>query len=75
MGLIIAYRIDNQKKIKMKKLLLGLIALMSVQSGWSQDGGSEAFDKKFRFGLRIDPALCWYTPDNQKKFENGGMGL
>lgn len=59
----------------MKKLLLGLVALMSVQSGWSQDGGSDAFDKKFRFGLRIDPALCWYTPDNQKKFENGGMGL
>lgn len=59
----------------MKKLLLGLVALMSVQSGWSQEGGSEGFDKSFRFGLRIDPALCWYTPDNQKKFENGGMGL
>ncbi|MFZ5553741.1 MAG: outer membrane beta-barrel protein [Bacteroidota bacterium] len=59
----------------MKKLLLGLTALLSVQTAFSQDGGSGGFDKKFRFGLRIDPALCWYTPDNQKKFENGGMGV
>ena len=32
-------------------------------------------DKKFRFGLQIDPSINWFSPENTKKYENLGSGI
>jgi hypothetical protein len=54
----------------MKKLLCLLAAVFMITGS-----SSAQEDKGFRFGLRLDPMLSWYKPDNEKKFENLGTGL
>ncbi len=55
----------------MKKALFILLSLLI--------GGKYAFAqdenelKNFRFGLRTGGMLCWYKPDDKKKFESGGV--
>ena len=34
-----------------------------------------AQDKKFHFGLKVEPTFSWYKPDNLKRFENNGVGM
>jgi len=53
-----------------KKITFLFIAALGLQFANAQDD-----DKNFRFGLRIDPSLNWYTVDNDKKFENTGSSL
>ena len=54
----------------MKKILTALTLVLFTGTTFAQDE-----TKGFRFGLRIDPMLSWYKPDNEKKFENLGTGL
>lgn len=53
-----------------KKIAFLFIAVVGLQFANAQDE-----DKNFRFGLRLDPSLNWYTVDNDKKFENTGSSL
>lgn len=53
----------------MKKICLLLIGLAFIQTGYCQDGGGSA--KKFRFGLKGEPALSWFKPDVKGVESNG----
>lgn len=48
----------------MKKIALVLVVMMAGQYAISQN--------KFRFGLKLGPAVNWMKPDDVKKFENDG---
>ena len=53
-----------------KKISILFIAVLGLQFANAQDEG-----KSFRFGLRLDPSINWLKVDNEKKFENGGVGV
>ena len=53
-----------------KKISILFIAVLGLQFANAQDEG-----KSFRFGLRLDPSINWFKVDNEKKFENGGVGV
>ena len=52
----------------MKKIItLFFVALLA--------GSTFGQDKTFRFGLKIDPSISWFSPDNSKKFEQEKAGF
>ncbi len=51
----------------MKKIALLLVILITSHYILAQN--------KFRFGLKLGPAVNWMQPDDVKKFENGGATL
>jgi hypothetical protein len=53
-----------------KKISILFIAVLGLQFANAQDEG-----KSFRFGLRLDPSINWFKVENEKKFENGGVGV
>jgi hypothetical protein len=59
----------------MKKILMALIVLTYAGKGIAQSDGDPNVDKKFRFGLHLDPTFSWYAPVDKKKFENAGTRL
>lgn len=55
-----------------KKLLTLLFAAALISPAFAQDSGGS---KGFRFGLKAAPSINWYTPEDSKKFESGGVNL
>lgn len=53
----------------MKKFIACTVALVFAASISAQENDL----KNVRFGLYASPTFNWYTPDNDKKFENAGM--
>ncbi|MDI1356066.1 MAG: outer membrane beta-barrel protein [bacterium] len=60
-------------------LFFVLTCLICLQPLFSQEPSTE-FDKKFRFGLRVTPQVCWYTSGDKNNVSAGtsmgfGFGL
>lgn len=57
----------------MKKIILSaLIMVFGFGNAFAQLDDAENNVKNFRFGLKAEPTFNFLTPDNKKKFENGG---
>jgi len=54
----------------MKKIATLILLIFIGNLAFSQ---TEEKLKNFRFGLKGTPSLNWYKPDDQKKFESGGL--
>jgi len=59
----------------MKKLSIVLLVfgLFIAKSSFAQDDSGEL--KNFRFGLKVQPSLAWYKPDDAKNFQSFGTKL
>ncbi|MBT6029441.1 MAG: PorT family protein, partial [Crocinitomicaceae bacterium] len=56
----------------MKKTLIALFCLTLLGFGENVQAQD---DKKFHFGLAIEPSINWYSPSEEKKFESDGNPL
>lgn len=56
----------------MKKILALVIGTIIIGNTYAQDDF-----KKFRFGLKLDPSISWFSADNKKKLDHykAGMGF
>lgn len=60
----------------MKKVIYAIVGLLIMNSSFGQVSVSEDNNiKNFRFGLLGESSINWLSPDNQKKFQNGGTPL
>lgn len=57
----------------MRKIAILLFAIVFGFKGFAQDDVNES--KNFRLGLHFDPYITWYSPVDQKKFDNGGTKM
>lgn len=55
----------------MKKIAIVIAVLILAKAGFSQNDDT----KKFRFGLKIAPAINWLKPDDTKKYATNGVTL
>lgn len=60
-----------KKLILIAAVLFGLNAVTQAQVSVTEENDV----KNFRFGLKGDISLDWLSPDNEKKYESGGVGL
>ena len=58
------------KKLSIVLLVLGLFI---AKSSFAQDDSGEL--KNFRFGLKIQPSLNWFKPDDAKKMKSDGTKM
>jgi Outer membrane protein beta-barrel domain len=54
-----------------KAFFLTLALIMGGKYAIAQEGENDL--KNFRFGLKVGGALTWFSPDDKKKFESGGV--
>lgn len=57
----------------MKKILFTFICLSLLGFSLSAQKDTNAFDKKFRFGLRVTPQPSWFTSGDKNNIPNGSI--